>query len=1068
MTPKPNPEQQAIIAHPAQALCITASAGTGKTYTLIERIIQRLKQNVPIENILAISFTDAAAQELKTKLAKEMQKANLDYWKTETAYISTFHSFCSRILQEHWLSAGLPPKFETLTDIPAELLLEKSINKVIDLLLNSGDTGITTLLTHYPRKKLSENIIQLLPAIQAANEDIEKWQYTAKEILNSSYIYNNQKLQELYTKIRDLIEPIKNLSTDKNVEQARQIIYQTCQAEFNRANLQQIAEAFPKQLRTRKDDDEHNLIIQQLAQIRKLCQENAGFFQYSEQTEENFAELTERSIVFLKKVLQEYTEAKTKKQQLDYEDLQIQALNLLRNNPQIAQHYQNLFRAAFVDEFQDTNDLQNQLLKIAVKPDNLFIVGDWKQSIYLFRYAKPKLFQDYINQRAQTGQQLLLNENYRCDRSIIELTNNLCARLFSVDQPLKYEPLQAHKTTAGQAEIVFCEMIRNADLQETSAEARAKEARYIAHKIKSLGNFNKENTCTILMPAFTKIGIYTAALEKANIKYTILGGRDYYSRPEIVNILNFLSILSNPYADFQLAAVLRSELVNLSDDALFQITSGNKGSLFELIQHTVRPLQLIDSERLANFLTIYRELSQYVGKLPISRLLRLTVERTFAIRLALTAAHYAEKTTANLNKLLEIAKDFDRQSLHDFISYVEKLRLKEAREAEADLADENSVKIMTIHNAKGLEFNTVFLANIYRHGSGQDKKQMDFDQELLAAGIPLGLSYSLDEADKEPVHSLARLYAKKTRQALENQESKRLFYVALTRAKNNLYIACTYKTETASTKLNEECLKKRNWGQWLYYLYQENSDLFVPAKVIFNPEIPAEPRQVDQNFLRLADLQEPAKHQDTDIFYSFNNLPATLLSELFVEPKAFIMDYFHGFPKPAPQTGSQFNAKIMQTIGTAVHKAIELKEKTYIDPNLNTAQNKYLQKCLDNFYQSEVSGLIQKHTHHLELDLEYLENNVRYYGRADLIIQTEEEILVYDFKTGQRTPEEDKYCAQVSVYANILQKHFSKKPIPIKGFIFYLHSNELVEVKLNFKIFAECLEKLTLPALELL
>ena len=224
MTNKPTDEQQRVIASPPQAICVNASAGTGKTSTLIKRIIQLVGTPgapVPLANILAITFTEKAAREIKERLSAALQAQNLPVQELASAYISTFHGMCARILRENWLPAGLAPHFDILTEIPAEILLEKSINEAIYENLSADNTAILELLNHYPRAKLVENLRAVLPAIQASGQTSAGLLTDPQSILANIRRYNEKYWQAIYPDLRQRLNALSQKRAEKSVENSR-------------------------------------------------------------------------------------------------------------------------------------------------------------------------------------------------------------------------------------------------------------------------------------------------------------------------------------------------------------------------------------------------------------------------------------------------------------------------------------------------------------------------------------------------------------------------------------------------------------------------------------------------------------------------------------------------------------------------------------------------------------------------------------------------------------------------------------------------------------------------------
>ncbi|MDR1453148.1 MAG: UvrD-helicase domain-containing protein [Candidatus Margulisbacteria bacterium] len=1076
-------KQKEIIDLRGDNISINASAGSGKTFTLIERITALLSAGIPAGRILAVTFTDKAAQELKTRLIARAQEKDLPYWEIESAYLGTFHSLGGRILRENCFQAGLPPNFETLSEIPAELLLEETIEACLEEQLAAGSATTDKLLEAYSRQDLVECCVKILSALRAYGLPTEKLRAkTAPQIQAKILEINAKQLRQVYAEIQNFCRALSGQPSTEKFMEMRAAAAQLGTKEYSLENLRAIG----KIIDLRSGGKTVSADKAALKAIRRLCDSNYDLIYFAEDKEADFAELTVCLSGLLADIQTAYNQRKSQKNQLDFDDLQERALRLLENNPELAKHYQGFFAAALVDEFQDTNEVQDKLITLLTGPRKLCVVGDWKQSIYLFRYADRRLFQKYRERYAQgAGQNLDLRENFRSAREIINFANALCAPLFAADRGAPaYEPLIFGNTAelqqlSGHVEIAFAPVPENQDGQKNTEYSAAEKARqieavYIARKIQTLQKnrpFSDQNRCALLLPYFSHIDTFTAALDAAGLKYVLESGGSYYSQGEIVDTLNFLSALNNPADDFRLAAVLRSEMVNLSDQALLLLTRGKnkKQPLYDLLNHfDQKILANIDAEKLKKFLTSYRELRGLIGKLPVSKILQLTLEKTFFINNALSCRENAERKLANLNKLLDISKSFDARSLQYFSNYIQKLQEKEQREEEADLSDNSSVRIMTIHKAKGLEFENVFVADLYRHRDTLRLAKIIFHKDLYRdsqtqeeLGIPLALSKAADQDTPEADNiSLAYAHARKKQEQLELEESRRLFYVAITRAKEKLFLTSACQPQKDS-ELTEECLQTRNIGLWLRYFCLQQPQLKHGAAVI--ESIESQPLSKSARaIIKPPELQVTESAPAAEPRYKLNVLPATLAAYLLADSQKFILDYFHGFAADE-YPAAENNSLDLQKIGTAAHKIIAAgtAAQAELPNNLNAAEKIYLQRCLENYARSALPDLLPPTEHFHEVSLDCLFEGVHFNGVADLLIKTRDGWEIYDFKTSRtHTPEnESRYRSQLSVYAAILQRLLPGQKI--KGFLFYLYTDRNpAPVELNENVLADCLREM--------
>jgi ATP-dependent exoDNAse (exonuclease V) beta subunit len=361
-----------------------------------------------------------------------------------------------------------------------------------------------------------------------------------------------------------------------------------------------------------------------------------------------------------------------------------------------------------------------------------------------------------------------------------------------------------------------------------------------------------------------------------------------------------------------------------------------------------------------------------------------------------------------------------------------------------------------------LEFENVFIADLYRAKNKVRLEKIIFHKEL---DFPLALSKAASDTPDADNISLAYAQARRIQQQLELAERRRLFYVAVTRAKTNLFLSAAYKPDKEP---DENCLQTRNWGQWLRYFYTTQPQFFQEAAVLelTEPPLVTAGGTGRQTIKSLPEYQSKSAAPD-EPHYKLNSLPATLASSLLADKKKFVLDYFHGF------TATEFSAKNKTTaenldmakIGTAVHKAIAAGEGNIPD-NFSAAEKACARQCLDNYAQSGLSErLKQASEYYYELNMEYLSGGVRYNGIADLAVRTTAGWEIYDFKTSRKhTPEnEAKYKNQLAIYAAILKQQFPD--LPVKCFIFYLYAEKTpTPVEIEENIFAKCMEKIKNPA----
>jgi ATP-dependent helicase/nuclease subunit A len=556
---------------------------------------------------------------------------------------------------------------------------------------------------------------------------------------------------------------------------------------------------------------EMNAVGDSLKIIKEKCKKCSTLFETDseENTEraEHVARLLVRTYLCCR---EEYEADKRERSALDFTDLLVKALVLLRDNDAVRVHYRQTLKFVLVDEFQDTDALQVEIVRNLTGDERgdytqkrLFVVGDAKQSIYKFRGADVSVFREAEGNIGKTGSIVNLDRTFRARPKLVSFVNDFFGELMGAAGRAMYEaeyvPLVADRETVSDSPEVEFLLVDGTDNEKTLEESRRDEAELIARRIhkmvesgERLVEDEKEGVrpvqhgdIAILFRAMTNISTYERALREHGIPYYLTSGGGFYVRQEVKDIICFLKVLENADDEVALAGVLRSPMVGLSDDALYWLKRDGK-QLFESIKVGHDQLNETDREKLAGAVRIISELRGMKDRYSISRLIMEIVNRTGYLWV-LRTMFLGRQRVSNVRKLAESARDIERSgvfTLRDFVNYVNELVTQEIREGEAVVEEEKSdvVKVTTIHKAKGLEYPVVFVADL-AHG-GVDGQRAPV---LLHPKGGFGLRLTNRTGGLEPT-ALYKLIADEDK-ARDLAESKRLLYVACTRARDHLVLS---------------------------------------------------------------------------------------------------------------------------------------------------------------------------------------------------------------------------------------------------------------------------------------
>ena len=847
-------------------VCVTAGAGSGKTTVLVKRYLEILrKNNTGPQNIVAITFTEKAAAEMKERIIEELNKTEditdrdnlLD--QMSSAYISTIHAFCSRILREFPFQAKVPANFSVLQGIDQKLLLQKSLKKTLkDIATNADDPHRPELARLLQRYGAEKKLVEFFSTMINKRDIIAKLDQEIYNDRSSTEIHADleQRVLEKSMSAIDVSKFIRCLNTvsqvasGKNVESVEDLTQQL-EAQYAKApNSPEV----PKLLKQfiplitiknggiattafigRKTDTtgietEINFLvstvkkIKTLPDLKKRVESNGTDDAETEddeaktdtvETDDDFLLSTVGNLLTLyARVLKDYDTAKLSQGMLDFNDLQLKTRDLLRDNKKIRQKLVNRHQYYMVDEYQDTNELQYELVMLLtneLKSANLFIVGDPKQSIYGFRDADVRVFNTTKEKIVgEGGKRISLTENFRSLRDVIGFANYFFGQLMASGEgnefEVEYEALtQArHAKTNGGIEILIGQ----------DGDSSANEYKLIARRIENMVADEKETVwvrgeagkmlerpieygdIAILIRSRTHLPDLEHALLETGIPYLTTGGIGFYQRQEIYDIWNYLNFLNNPSEnDASVAAVLRGPAFGISDTELYEISQQKKAKqTAEKQENKSFWDKTLDYEgctdQLRCAIDILKTHIEFAHRMPVNRLIGTIVNETGLIG-TLKTGKYGQQRWANYQKLLELARNFDgdenEQILSDFIEFLDILITEEPREGQAPIeASSGAVQIMTIHAAKGQQFPVVMLPRLDRQG--QTDREPFIDEAFGIGFSPLNPDNNYQKTEPAIVNFM------KNRANEKNvAEKKRLFYVGTTRAEDRLILSGTLR-----------------------------------------------------------------------------------------------------------------------------------------------------------------------------------------------------------------------------------------------------------------------------------
>ena len=861
MAEKLTNEQQAAVDSRERSLLVSAAAGSGKTKVLVERLFSYVeREGANLDDFLIITYTRAAASELRGKIAKalneRMERDPGNYHlrqqmlRVYRADIKTVDAFCTSLLRENCHLLGedarghaLRPDFRVLDENEAEVLrgrvLARTLEDFYDHLTSGGTLLADTLGAGRDDSALEQLVLELHAKLQAQPYedkwlDAQRafWRTVPEKIEDTPY--GKILLNEVGRKARHCKSLLQRAAQEMcandalNQKYAPAFLDASYQLEALEGKIAQgwdaargVTIAFPR-LAAVKDSDGGEM----KARMKGLwdnCKETVkGFAElFAASSDEAVEDLRTMAPAMLALIdltadfSRRYNEEKRRRNAADFSDQEHEAIRLLvaeNGEPtELAALVSTRYREIMVDEYQDTNEVQNRIFDaISRKGENLFTVGDVKQSIYRFRLADPRIFLQHYNTwpplaaaDEHESAKLLLSRNFRSRREVLEATNFVFRNVLSREMgELDYGEDEMLRPGASYAESSVCGAeFHLLDLPTQTGEHRVRaseaEAAFVADyirnmlssefpvqddKTRELRPVREEDIVILMRSPSTRLLDYRRALESRGIRCAADAGEDFFASMEIAVLFSFLQVIDNPRQDVPLIAVLRSPLFGFVPDELAALRSQQRtGDFYDA-------LLLSEDGHSKAFLAVLRSLRDSAAHLSVRELLS-EIYRKCNVLGVFGAMHRGAERKENLLAFLELSEDFaraGRQGLFDFVRTLrEQLASGEAAAMQTTHAS-SGVRIMSIHKSKGLEFPVVILSDLARRFSN-----MDFQSSVLVHP-QLGLGPVCVDAQRHIQYpTIARQALERTLRREAKAEELRVLYVAMTRAKEKLVMVHT-------------------------------------------------------------------------------------------------------------------------------------------------------------------------------------------------------------------------------------------------------------------------------------
>ena len=1046
--------QQKTIDSRNKNVVVSASAGSGKTSVLVERLCQLvLKDRIPIDSILAMTFTEDAAAEMKTRLKIKLNQEEktpyiLDQLALlETADISTIDSFCYKIVQKYYYQ--IPISYAMSQHVENGPLRQQAFEQAYERACAQLDPQAFSDLKLYflafsKQEEDIQKLIQSFLMIAGAKPNPNQWMKQVESVHSDVpfwfFQFFRERIQAMISMNEEMLDSINEIDFPKikNYEDSVQLFtskvqwLKNCLEKINLQNYEEFSNLFKQYIETTKRFPK-SLNKHDFSQIgteyKKLEKEITDCLfpvslwkedhTYTKSLLHTFIELSSCTRTF-------FQEEKKKIQILDFSDMEHFAYQLLQI-PMIQEEMRNHYEMILVDEFQDTNDLQESIISCIERGNNVFRVGDVKQSIYGFRQAKPDIMKRHMEQMDDKNETLVMSENYRSNASIIEFNNDFYEKImnssflesqFSKEDIAKVGTSQQKETKQYPVRFLFTQYAKWAANQDAKPSLQAAAKLHRMHRVDLIAQdilkHHKQGvpyrSICILTRTHSEHEMLKSGLEAYDIPVIAEIDHGFYTNQAIQIIVSTLKTLNDPTDDIALTAMLCSPIGNVSQMQLSKacIQRNEEKSLYDHIKNY---------DFMSSFFEIYDHKHLSIPDL----LCFLYNYHEFYYN------HTSGQDKTNLDLLLEMASTYpDPKDLSGFIHLLEdEAGLDKTSEAFIYGKEEDVVKIKTMHHSKGLQFPIVYILSKTSTTNMDTRNPILFDEKLGVAMQSLTKNHRL----KRESPATIAFRTKKFHDALA--EEMRVFYVATTRAQQELIIVdCIKSLDSFSYPLNTRAfLQNRSYTSWLLHTY-----LNAPTRLF----------QLDE----VEDLYERPEHK--------TNYRKSVPFKTYAQSSSSIESQTASGAKNKIVSWKPFSFSVNTGVlrGTLFHEiaaqcAFPYKEKEIVS---------FAKKRGHELSKEDISQILalnedlmyfdwMNHEHEFECSYIVQQDHAFTHGFMDLVVWFRQEIVILDFKTDYVQSEKElieKYKSQLAVYKKAMAKIYPDKEI--KTFIYSFCLTKMCEI----------------------
>ena len=1029
-------EQLDAINKEGKNIIVSAGAGSGKTTVLTERVIRKIKDGTHINELLILTFTNAASAEMKDRIRKNIIKDSSlkdELNLLDTAFITTFDSFTLSILKKYDYLLNIKDNVSPCDETLINLKKKEILDNIFDSLYEDKNEKFSKLISDFCVKddnQIKELILKMNHLIETKTD---KYKYLEKYLDTN---FNDKKLDEDVSLFEELlIKRIKEISNilDEIKYYSDEDFYEKLSISLNDLiNSKKYEDIFKnimnldiprlpsgsseelKSLKKKLSDTRDN--------IKDLCRFNS-----SEEIKESISmskDYVSIIIDIITRLNKELDDFKFKNDLYTFNDIAILAINLIKNNDKVRKELTASFKEIMIDEYQDTNDLEEELISL-ISNNNVYVVGDIKQSIYRFRDANPDIFKEKYDlyRDGNLGYKIDLNDNFRSRKEPL-LNINLIFDLIMDKEIGGSDYINDGRMIPGNKD--YPDNNQNNDMEiinystlDTKYSKEEIEAFIIANDIKNkIDNkyqiYDKNiglrdanySDFVILVSKSKDFNLFKKIFEYNNVPLSIMADVTIKEDISLILLRNLLLLIINIYNKnfdtsfkHEFISIMRSPLIDESDENIFKYfvnNNYNESDLYKKCESLSKKITSLSTREFINFLL--KEFNFYENLIKVGD-----------VDESIVKIEYLIKSLDSFNEIGYTVIDFSNY-LDEVMNGTNDIKLKINRD------NGNSVRIMTIHKSKGLEFPICYFPGLYSKFNTQDMNDRFIYNKKYGFITPI-----FDEGiDKTAIKDVYQDYYLKE----EVSEEIRLFYVAVTRAKEKMIFLVNDFNDgniIKETKVISDRIRNS---------YRSFRDMFVSIRENVSPYI----NTIDINDINIS--------RDYNLVKSFNYEEYTNLIDVENDIKEINIDNSlleeESYSKKENKLITKEERDNME-YGTKVHSILEYLD--FNNPDFSNIDD-VLRDKITNFLKSDLLKDISKGKIYKEYEFIYEKDNKLNHGIIDLMIEYSDYIDIIDYKL--KNIEDENYIKQLTGYKEFIEDKTNKK---VNLYLYSIIDNRFTNIK---------------------